>query len=68
MQWIPLGPGLSGLIWIQTFDTLMIFLKEGIEKIFRKNQQMMKKHAKLTNMQSVRLAKTKNDSDLATWK
>ena len=36
------------------FDTLMVFLKEVLEKLdFKKNQQTTKKHAKLPGRQRV---------------
>ena len=45
---------MSGLIWIQLFDSLMVFLIEILKKlILKKNQQTKKKHAKLPSRQRV---------------
>ena len=54
---------MSVLIWIQTVDTLTVFLKEFLEKVkFEKSQQMIKKGMKnysacqeLKNMHTVHL-------------
>ena len=53
--WTQIRPDkMSGLIWIQLFDTLMVFLKEFLKKIeLENNQQTTKEHAKLPSRQRV---------------
>ena len=43
------------LIWIQLFDTLMVFLKEFLGKVnFEKSQQTTKNHEKLPSLRMYR--------------
>ena len=45
---------MSGLIWIQTFDILIVFQKELLKKVnFEKVSRRQQKHVKLPSMQEV---------------
>ena len=55
---------MSGLIWIQTVNTLIIFLKEFFEKVdLEKNQQTTKKWKKFPRGQKIKIKDPLTDSD-----